>query len=52
MVRGDNHRMTASGIFNAHMAFEQPPECEGSEVYIPDPIVTFLKANVFADAEE
>jgi hypothetical protein len=33
------------------MAFEQPPELEGSEVYIPDPIVNVLKATIFADAD-
>jgi hypothetical protein len=39
------------GVFNAPMAFEQPPELEGSEVHSPDPIVNFLKANIFADAD-
>jgi len=33
------------------MAFAQPPTFEGSEGHIPDPIVNFLKANIFADAD-
>jgi hypothetical protein len=33
------------------VSFEQPPELEGSEVHIPDPIVNVLKANIGADAD-
>jgi hypothetical protein len=39
------------GIFNAQMAFEPPPEREGSAVHMPDPLVNVLKANLFADAD-
>ncbi len=35
------------GICDAHMAFEQPPECEGSTVDIPDAVVDFLEADIF-----
>jgi hypothetical protein len=33
------------------MAFEPPPEREGSAVHMPDPLVNVLKANLFADAD-
>jgi hypothetical protein len=33
------------------MAFAQPTELKGAEVHIPDPIVNFLKSDIFADAD-
>jgi hypothetical protein len=38
------------GIFEAHVSFEQPAACAGSEGDIPDAIVDVLEAEVFAHA--
>jgi hypothetical protein len=37
------------GIFDARMACEQSPECEWSEVDIPNAIVDGLEADIFSD---
>jgi hypothetical protein len=38
------------GIFDAHVSFEQPAECERSEVDILDALVDVLEADIFPNA--
>jgi hypothetical protein len=33
------------------MTCEQPPECEGAEVHIPNAIVNFFEADILSDAD-
>jgi hypothetical protein len=37
-------------IFDAHVSCEQPAKCERAEVDIPDAIVDFFEADLFANA--
>jgi hypothetical protein len=39
------------GLFTAPMAFEPPPEREGAEGHLPDPLVTFRTAHRVAAAD-
>ena len=39
------------GIFDAHVAFEEPAEFEGAEGDIPNAIVNFFEADLCSDAD-
>jgi len=43
-------RETAEGVLDLHVPLEEPPELERPEVHVPDAVVDFLQADVFADA--
>ena len=56
MVRRHRSQSTTSfestiGIFDAPMAFEQSPACEGAEGDMPDAIINFLKADRCSTAD-
>src|SRR5712692_3130297 len=44
-------REPAEGVLDLHVSFDQAPELERSEVYVPDTVVDLLQADVFADAD-
>ena len=44
-------REPAEGVLDFHVSFDQPTELERPEVHVPDAVVDFLQAHVFADAD-